>query len=115
MAFVYEKRSDRIFSINLNYELAGLNEIVTVLETKVLKYLEQQYFKEFPDNKKKLQEEHKEFTKSLITESQYSKYMLSYPKKSELEVFEMKNIDMNACRQYIYSNMTNVRLLSFRT
>jgi len=114
LTIVTEKLSDRFYGINLNYDMRELNEAVTNLENKLLPFLEKAYYKKYPDNKKKLNEEHIKFTKSLITEVEYHEFMKTYPKK-DLEQFEIRGRNMDAMRCYRYDRMTAVSKLIWKT
>ena len=111
---VHEKMSDRIYGINTHYDPNVLDQAMKNLEDRILPYLEKEYFKKYPDNKKKLNEERKKFEKSLITETEYHEFMRSYPKK-ELEVFNVSNKDMSAMRCYKFDRMNSVSRLVFKT
>lgn len=111
---VHEKQSDRIYGINVHYDPNILTQAVDGLEQKLLPFLEKAYYKKYPENKQKLNEQHIKFNKSLITEEEYHDFMQSYPSR-DLEQFLVQNKDMNAMRQYKYDRMTAVSKLVWKT
>lgn len=113
LVYVTEKRFDRFFGINLNYDVKELQEAVLNVQNLITPYLEKEYFKKYPENKKKLQETKQTFNKSLITEDEYKEFMNRFPKK-DLEVFNIQTTNMGAMRQYLYSRMTSVSKLVYK-
>lgn len=113
LVFVTEKLSDRFYGINLNYDVGEIQEAIQNLTVQIEPHLEKEYFKKYPDNKKKLQESKQTFNKSLITEQEYKEFMQRFPKKN-LEVFQIQALNMNAMRQYLYSRMNSVSKLVWK-
>ena len=113
LVLVHERQGDRFYGINFNYDMRELNEAVTNLENSLLPFLEKEYFKKYPENKQKLNETHQKFNKSLITEAEYHEMMRRFPPK-QLEVFQVNNKDMEACRCYRYDRMTAVSKLLWK-
>lgn len=113
LVLVHEKLSDRFYGVNLNYDMSEVQEAMDNLNARILPFLESEYYKKYPDNKKKLLEENKKFDKSLITEDEYKEMMRRYPSR-ELEEFLVKNKNMQAMRCYKYQNMTGVSKLTWK-
>lgn len=113
LVLVHEKRGDRFYGINLNYDMSELNEAVSILENKILPFIEEVYYKKYPENKQKLLETKQTFNKSLVTEQEYKEFMKKFP-KNDLEMFQVSNKNMNACRQYLYQRMTSVSKLNWK-
>lgn len=114
LVYVTEIKYDRFFGINLNYDVGELQKAIATLQNSINPFLEKEYFKKYPENKKKLQESKKTFERSLITEQEYKDFMLKFPKK-DLEIFKIQSVNMSAMRQYIYSRMTAVSRLVYKT
>lgn len=113
LVLVHEKQGDRFYGINLNYDMGELNQAVTLIENKILPFIEEAYYKKYPDNKKKLLESKQIFSKSLVTEQEYREFMRKFPQK-ELELFEVTNKNMKVCRQYLYQRMSAVSKLNWK-
>lgn len=113
IVLVHEKHGDRFYGINVHYDANVLNEAITNLENQMLPFLEKEYFKKYPDNKKKLNEQKITFNKSLITEKEYKEFMRNYPKR-DLEEFMVANKNMEAMRQYRYDRMASVSKLVWK-
>lgn len=111
---VHEKKSDRVYGINTHYDQSVLDQAMKSIETKILPFLEKEYFKKYPENKKKLNETHQEFHKGLITEDEYKKFMRNYPSR-DLETFQAEDFDMNAMRQYRFDRITACSRLVWKT
>lgn len=113
LVLVVEKRGDRIFGLNLHYDMNGMSEAVDHIQNRINSFLEESYFRKYPENKQKLREERKTFDKSLITEDEYKDFMRSFPRK-ELEVFLVQNRGTENLRCYLFQRMTSVSKLVWR-
>lgn len=114
LIYVYEKRIDRVYGINLHYNMAHFTEILQKIENQVTKFLKEQYERN-PENRKKLIEEHKnQFSNSLISIEEYNKYMINYPRK-QLEEFVVATQDFKNMRQYLYTRMSSVTKLVYKS
>jgi hypothetical protein len=113
LVIVTERQSDRVYGINLHYTMDQLQAIVTNIQNDIGAYLEKEYFKKYPENKQKLNEERRKFGKDLITEAEYKEWMRRYPKKM-LEQFQMSTLNKSAMRCYLYSRMTSVSKLTWK-
>ena len=114
LVLITEKLVDRCYGINIHYDMSELNEIVTNIENELLPFLEKEYYKKYPDNKKKLQEQRIKFNKSLITEQEYHEMMNRFPKR-DLEVFRIQNYNLENMRCYLYKRMTSVSKLIWKS
>lgn len=113
LVIVTERQSDRIYGVNLHYTMAELQNIVTNVQEDITSYLEEQYFRKYPENKQKLQEQRQKFGKNLITEKEYTEWMRRFPKKM-LEQFQMSTLNKEAMRCYLYERMTSVSKLTWK-
>ena len=116
LVFVLEKKSDRLYGINFHYDMTELQNAVTNTQAKVAKFLEEQYFKKYPENRQKLREQRVPFNKSLITEAELKEFMRRFPKK-DMEQFPLTNANKypnHALRCYLYQRMTAVSMLTWK-
>lgn len=113
LILVHEKQIDRVYGINLHYAPQLLQEAVANIQKKVMPYLEQEYYKKYPENKQKLKEQRIPFSKSLITEAEYVEIMKRFPQQ-QLEQFLVTKQGMDAMRCYLYQRMTSVSKLVWK-
>lgn len=114
LVFVTEKRMDRFYGINIHYDMSEMQDIVTNTDKKVMQFLEKEYYKKYPENKKKLNETRQKFNKGLITEDEYKEFSLKIP-KNDLERFSISGYTMDNMRCYIYQRMNYVSKLVWKT
>lgn len=113
LVYVFEKRIDRFFGINLHYDMSYFTEIIENKNAEINNYLKEIFVRD-KENKEKLYKEHNGvFTKELITEDQYREFMINFQRR-KLEEFIIANPDMKIMRNYLYSRMNNVTKLVYK-
>jgi len=114
MVLVVNKEFDRIFGFNLHYDMSEVQQILTNTDNKVMKFIEEQYYRKYPENKQKLLKEHKQFSKELVTQQEYKEFIRKMPSK-DLEVYQVEPPSIEICRCYLFKRMNSVSKLTWKT
>jgi hypothetical protein len=114
LVLVLEKQLDRLYGINVHYDSKQLLEIITNTQKKIIKLLEAEYYKKYPDNKKRLLKEHRKFDLSLLVEEDVKEFSKKINKK-DYDQFLLKRRNDDTMRCYLYKRMNNVSKLTWRT
>lgn len=113
LVYVLDKTFDKIYGINIHYELSELQTLVDGIEEKVKFFLENKFYSKHPDKKKELQKNNIEFDKSLIEKKELIEFNRGFNKK-DLEVFGDPGLSNDAFRSYLFKRMNNVSRLVFK-
>lgn len=113
LVYVLEKQLDRIFGLNLHYDSKQFFDIITTVQLKVNKILEQEYYKKYPEKRKELREQRVKFDKALLTEEDKKQFGRRVNKK-DLDQFLLKRTNKDTMRSYLYKRMNNVNKLVWK-
>ncbi len=113
LVFVLEKRLDRIFGLNLHYDMNDFQDIIEETTEKINNFLETEWYKKFPEKKKELKESKEEFSREMIDEKLIKEFERRIPKR-DLETFFYSPKNDSILRTYLYKRMTKVSKLTFK-
>jgi len=107
LVFIVEKQQDRCYGFNVHYDSKELIDIIENTSKKVNKYLQDMWYRQYPEKKKQLKESRQLFDKSLIEPKDLAKYKKSLMKR-DLEQFLLKKKNVQTLRCYLYKRMNTV-------
>jgi hypothetical protein len=113
LVYVLSKEFDRIYGINVHYDMDELQDIVDVVETKVNTFFEQQWYSKHPEKKQELYKQRLEFNPGMIDKKEFLE-MKRRVNKIDLERFPITVNNSEALRCYLYQRMNNVSKLVWK-
>lgn len=114
LVFVLESRVDRIFGINIHYDMAEMDSLLQNQIIKVQQAIELEWYKKYPSKKIELKKNNQAFDITMIDK----KDVLQLTRRLQrpvVEQFQIDDIDFkNALRCYLFSRMTRVSKLVWK-
>lgn len=113
LVLVMESRVDRVFGINLHYDMQEMDELLTNQLAQFKSEMELQWYKKYPAKKKELEKNNEEFDYALVEKNDFMTLMRRIP-RPVMEQFTVVNTDVRALRCYLYTRMTRVSKLIWK-
>ncbi|MEO6303720.1 MAG: hypothetical protein ABIP51_11180 [Bacteroidia bacterium] len=113
LVYVIDKTFDKIYAINLHYDMNEIQELTEGIQTKVNTFLENKWYAKHPEKRTELQQSGADFDPSLIEKKELADFKRGFNKK-DLEVFALQSPSRDAFRSYLYKRMNNVSKLVWK-
>jgi hypothetical protein len=113
LVYVLDKTFDKIYGINVHYDMGEIQDICDQVQDKVNLFLENKWYSKHPEKRKELQQKRIEFDPSLIDQKELAEFKRSINKK-DLEIFNLQGYSPDAFRSYLYKRMNNVSKLVWK-
>jgi len=113
LVYVVEKQLDRMYGFNLHYDSREYQDLVSIVNMKINKSLEEQWIRKYPEKKQELRKSKKVFNKSFIDEKDLKSFKRRINKK-DLEQFLLKRKNVDTLRCYLFVRMNNVQKLTWK-
>jgi hypothetical protein len=114
LVIVLEARNDRIFGINLHYDMQEMDELLGNQINAFRKAMEIEWYKKYPKKKQELKKNGQGFDLPLVDKKDWAQLCRRIPRKV-MEQFPYSSKDSRALRCYLYPRMTRVSKLVWKT
>ena len=113
LVYVVEKQLDRFYGFNVHYDNVEYQDLVNNVTKKVNKFLQEQWLRKYPENKKKLKESKIPFNKSMIDKKDLKEFSNRINRK-DVEQFLLKRRNEDTLRCYLFVRMNQVQKLTWK-
>jgi len=113
LVWVVERQFDRIYGINLHYDMIEFNDLLESTYNKINILLEKEFYKKYPDKKQLLQKKKIKFDKQLLEVKDLTDFKRRIS-NNDLEKFSIFGQNSDAFRCYLYSRMNRVSKLIWK-
>ena len=113
LVLVLEARVDRIFGINLHYDMQEMDELLGNQINSFRAAMEIEWYRKYPNKKNELKKNNELFDFPLIDKKDFQNLMRRVPRKI-MEQFPVVNTDVRALRCYLYTRMNRVSKLCWK-
>lgn len=114
LVLVLEARVDRIFGINLHYDMQEMDELLGNQINAFRAAMEIEWYKKYPKKKQELKKNKQLFDLPLVDKKDWAQLCRRIPRKV-MEQFPVQDKDVRALRCYLYPRMTRVSKLCWKT
>lgn len=113
LVYVVDKTIDKIYAINLHYDMSEIQGITEAIQFKVNSFLENKWYSKHPEKRNELESQDLEFAPNLIEKKELADFKRNFNKK-DLEIFNLPSPSPDAFRSYLYKRMNNVSKLVWK-
>ena len=113
LVYVLDKTFDKIYALNLHYDMDEIQGITESIQFKVNTFLENKWYSKHPEKKNELTDQNLEFDSSFIEKKELADFKRNFNKK-DLEIFNLPTPSPDAFRCYLYKRMNNVSKLVWK-